>query len=217
MDIEVRCAALLFDCDGVVVDSTDSGEQAWRQWATEYGLDPEQVLVGIHGRRSADTVRLFLPEEAHAEGLARIETIEIAGAVGTSPIPGALELLNRLADNWAIVTSASPALLTARLTAAGLPLPPVTITAADVTAGKPAPDGYLLAAHKLSTPITDCVVLEDSTTGIAAGLAAAPHRVIGVGAHALTTDAPVVIRDLTGASPTPTGIHFPATSVLRPS
>ncbi|WP_378732171.1 HAD-IA family hydrolase [Nocardia brasiliensis] len=215
MHSEVPCTAVLFDCDGVLVDSVDSGERSWRRWAHEYGLDPTEVLRGIHGRRSADTVRLFLPADAQEAGLARIEDIEISEAVDTAALPGVHQLLNRMTADWAIVTSASPALLQARLRAAGIPPPPVTITAADVSVGKPAPDGYLLAAHKLGSPIEHCVVFEDSVTGVAAGIAAGPRRVVGVGAQALDTPADIVVRDLSGTSRTDLGLRFAEASILR--
>ncbi|CAM4461343.1 HAD-IA family hydrolase [Nocardia ninae] len=215
MPTDVACTAVLFDCDGVLVDSIDSGARAWTRWAREYGLDPAVVLPGIHGRRSMETVRLFLPEDARVAGLGRIEDIEISEATDTEALPGARELLEAMTSDSAIVTSASAALLAARLGAAGLPLPSIAITAADVQAGKPAPDGYLLAAQQLGRPIEHCVIFEDSVTGVAAGLAAGPHCVVGVGERALDTPADIVVRDLSGTSRTEHGLRFAEASILR--
>jgi mannitol-1-/sugar-/sorbitol-6-phosphatase len=216
-DHEISCRGILFDCDGVLVDSLASAEQGWTQWAREYGVDPGDVLVGLHGRRSADTVAHFLPEARRAEGLARIEEIEIGSAGPIPSVPGAPELLAGLPANWAVVTSASPALVRARLAAADLPLPAVLVTGADVTAGKPAPDGYLKAAEALGIPISACVVVEDSVAGIAAGRAAGAGHVLGVGKGALATDADTVVPDLRGIRWGYQGLLVAQEVLLRPS
>jgi sugar-phosphatase len=197
-EIDLSCDGVLFDCDGVLVDSTESGERAWTQWAGEFGLDPARVLDGVHGRRSTETVNLFLPVDLHTRGLQRIEAIEIEGAATTMPIAGAGRLLETLPANWAVVTSASEALVKARLAAAALPTPPVLITADDVTTGKPAPDGYLQAAARLGFAIGRCAVAEDSEAGVRAGLRAGAMHIVGIGERALSTEASIVVRDLTG-------------------
>lgn len=197
-EIDLTCDGVLFDCDGVLVDSTESGERAWTRWASEFGLDPTRVLDGVHGRRSTETVNLFLPVDLHAQGLQRIEAIEIEGAATTMPIAGAGRLLKTLPANWAVVTSASEALVKARLDAAALPTPPVLISADDVTIGKPAPDGYLQAAARLGFAIDRCAVVEDSPAGVRAGLQAGALHIVGVGERALSTEASIVVRDLTG-------------------
>ncbi|MGH3172080.1 MAG: HAD-IA family hydrolase [Trebonia sp.] len=209
------CRGVLFDCDGVLVDSTASGEAAWTEWARRYALDPARVLDGVHGRRSADTVRLFLPPDRADAALRAIEAIEIATATDTTAIPGAARLLARPPDRWAVVTSASPALATTRMRAAGLPLPPVLISGDDVTAGKPAPDGYLRAARRLGQETRDCVVLEDSANGVRAAYAAGAARVIGVGERALATEAGIVVRDLTGVRWDRGGLAIVVSSLLR--
>ncbi|PXX55625.1 sugar-phosphatase [Nocardia tenerifensis] len=214
-DIDIPCEAVLFDCDGVLVDSVDSGERSWRQWSGEYGLDPALVLDGVHGRRSAETVALFLPPDLHRDALARIDAIEIGQAVDTRPIAGARQLLGQLVHPWAVVTSASAPLLAARLTAASLPTPPVLITAGEVRLGKPDPEGYLLAADKLGVPIQDCVIVEDSATGIRAAAAATPYRIIGVGEAAKDSAADLVVRDLTGITSTSTGLRVQAAALSR--
>jgi sugar-phosphatase len=197
-EIDLTCDGVLFDCDGVLVDSTRSGERAWTRWAHEFGLDPARVLDGVHGRRSTETVSLFLPADLHAQALQRIEAVEIEDAATTMPIAGAWRLLKTLPENWAVVTSASEALVKARLKAAELPTPPVLITADDVTIGKPAPDGYLQAAARLGFAIDRCVVVEDSQAGVRAGLQAGALHIVGVGERALSTEASIVVQDLTG-------------------
>lgn len=192
---------LLFDCDGVLVDSAAEDERAWAQWAVERGLAADDVLAGVHGRRSRETVARYLPEDQRAAGLARIDDLQLEAASASRPIPGAPELLSALPpDGWAIVTSATLMLLRARLRGAGVPIGPVLVTADDVERGKPAPDGYLRAAELLRQPIADCVVFEDSPNGVAAGRSAGAGAVIGVGERALLTDADVVVADLRGVS-----------------
>ncbi|GHH32992.1 HAD-IA family hydrolase [Lentzea cavernae] len=194
--MNLACQAVLFDMDGVLTDSTVSAEHAWTQWAHEYGVDPEEVLRGLHGRRATDTVRMYVADSVHAEALARINEIEVADAGSTSEIPGARELAESLPGNWALVTSAPPELLVVRLAAVGISLPSVVINGDDVTRGKPDPEGYLRAAEKLGVPVGECVVFEDSGNGVAAGLAAGAGTVVGVGEAALETPAPVVVRNL---------------------
>lgn len=193
---EIQCGGVLFDSDGVLVDSKDSGTRAWVRWAERYGLDPAAVLDNMHGRRSIDTVSRFLPEADRTAGAAAIEELEIADAGPTKPIPGAANLLPTLPGNWAVITSATEPLLRARFAAAGLTLPEVVITSADVEAGKPAPDGYLLAAERLGVPIGECVVVEDSVNGIEAGRAAGAGSILGIGHDALESDAETVVLDL---------------------
>jgi mannitol-1-/sugar-/sorbitol-6-phosphatase len=216
-DVNVPCHGLLFDCDGVLVDSTASGEAAWTEWARRYALDPAQVLDGVHGRRSQDTVRRFLPADRVDDALRTIEAIEIESAKETEAMPGAAQLLAHLPANWAVVTSASPALARTRLNAAGLPWPPALISAKDVANGKPAPDGYLEGARRLGRPISECVVLEDSDNGVRAGYAAGAAHVIGVGEHALRTEAEIVVSDLTGVRWRDDSLDIVRASLLRPT
>ncbi|MFC7344340.1 HAD-IA family hydrolase [Saccharopolyspora griseoalba] len=196
----IPCNAVLFDNDGVLVDSDAGALDAWAQWARGRGLDPDEVLPIVHGRRAADTVARLVPEPERAEALAEIDRLELANAHTTVALPGARELLSSLpAGKWAVVTSGNKALATARLAAADLPLPDLLVTADDVTEGKPAPDGYLTAAGRLGFAPREVVVFEDSTAGVRAGLAAGA-RVVGVGEHARTTEAEVVVADLRGIS-----------------
>ncbi|MGW7752625.1 HAD-IA family hydrolase [Streptomyces violaceusniger] len=126
------------------------------------------------------------------------DRLEVQAAVTTTALPGALHFLESLPrDRWAVVTSGVTVLARARLRAAGLPTPPVLITADEVSHGKPAPDGYRMAAEKLGFAPAGTVVFEDSTAGAKAG-AAAGATVIGVGQRGLATDATIVVRDLRG-------------------
>jgi sugar-phosphatase len=109
-DILLPCQGILFDCDGVLVDSVASGQRGWSQWALEYGLDPAQVLEGVHGRRSKDTVAMHVPAEQRQEALQRIDAIEIADAASTSAIPGAAgpgDMRNQPSESGSIGTIVS--------------------------------------------------------------------------------------------------------------
>jgi mannitol-1-/sugar-/sorbitol-6-phosphatase len=169
----LQCAALLFDLDGVLINSTPAVARVWRQWAIEHGFNPEEVVARAHGRPSLTTVREYLPNadsEAENRELERREIEDLAGIV---PLPGALDLLGSLpADRWTIVTSCTRPLAEVRIKAAGLPLPKRLVTSNDITHGKPHPEPYLLGASALGFPATECVVFEDVPAGVQAGKAA---------------------------------------------
>jgi mannitol-1-/sugar-/sorbitol-6-phosphatase len=169
----IDVAAVLFDCDGVLVDSEASVERAWRGWAAERGLDGEAVMAIAHGRRTEDTLRELGFSAGLAAEVDRLEGAEIADAADVTAFPGAAAALATLPpETWAVVTSGTRALATSRLAAAGLPLPAVLVTADDVAAGKPDPEGYLEAARRLGFSPSDCLVLEDAPAGVQAALAA---------------------------------------------
>ena len=141
-------AAVLFDMDGTILSSIGIAERIWAGWAESHGIDPAELLPTIHGVRAVETIsRIDLPgidAEAEAE---RITQAEIAAMDGIEPIPGVAAFIGSLpTDRWVVVTSAPRALAERRIEAAGLPMPAILIAAEDVTVGKPAPDGYLLAA-----------------------------------------------------------------------
>lgn len=209
------CLGLLFDSDGVLVDSDASVLLSWGRWATAWGLDPARVVDLVHGRRSVDTVALLVPADRQAEALAMVDRYEVEDAATVPALPGAADLLGSLAPGtWAVVTSAVRTLAAARLAAAGLPQPAVFVTAGDVVHGKPSPEGYATAAARLGLAPGDCVVLEDSAAGVTAGRAAGA-TVLGVSERALATDAPVVVRDLRGLRLHDQALHLPAEALLR--
>jgi sugar-phosphatase len=205
----IPCRGLLFDSDGVLVDSDASVLHSWTRWAQRWDLDPAEVTAMVHGRRSADTVALLMAVEDRAPALAEIDRYEVEDAATVSALPGAAELLDALpAGSWAVVTSGRRELAVARLRAAGLPVPSVLVCAEDVPAGKPDPTGYLRAAVELGLPTAECVVVEDSPAGVAAGVAAGA-TVLGVSERALDTPAVAVVRDLTGVTWDDVALHLP--------
>lgn len=192
----LRCEAVLFDCDGVLVDSDASVFSAWTRWAIELGLDPDHVTAQVHGRRSADTIAALLPRDRWPDATDRIDRYEVEDAAAVRAIPGAADLL-RAVPTWAVVTSGRRELALARLTAAGLPIPSVIVTADDVTRGKPDPEGYLAAAAGLGVCPARTVVLEDAAAGIRAARAAGVSAVLAVGDRE-DLDGDVRVPDLTG-------------------
>ncbi len=190
----LRCRAVLFDCDGVLVDSDASVHTAWSRWASELGLDPDVVTAVVHGRRSADTVAALIDEPRRAAAAQLIDRYEVEDAASVTQIPGAAALAGAV-PLWAVVTSGHRELAEARLRAAGIPVPDVLVTADDVAHGKPDPEGYLAAAGRLGVRPADAVVLEDAAAGIAAARAAGVSAVVGVGGRD-GLDADVHVRDL---------------------
>ena len=169
----VSCAALLFDMDGVLVDSTPAVARVWARWAARHGFDPAEVVHRAHGRPSITTVREYLPNSDHFAENKEIERYEIVDMDGIVPLPGALELLNALPrGRWTIVTSCTRRLAEARLITSGLPQPEVFVTSSDIQNGKPAPDPYLKGAELLGFAAQDCVVVEDAPAGVRSGKAA---------------------------------------------
>ena len=160
--------ALLFDFDGVLVDSMAAVTRAWMQWGRDHGL--QLTTDGIHGVRAVETIRQVAPHLDAEHEARRVEQAEIDLVDDVRAIPGAAPLLDALPDDrWAIVTSGTRRLAVSRLDAIGLPHPSVFITAEDVRRGKPAPDPYRLAAERLGVAAADCVVVEDSPAGVLAG------------------------------------------------
>jgi sugar-phosphatase len=162
-----RCAALLFDLDGVLVDSTRSVERQWRIWAREKGVDEEKVIAVAHGVRAIEVIRAIAPHlDADAE-VRKLESQEAADHDGVAVMPGAAALVRAIPDRrWGVVTSGRRNLATARLKLAGIPIPRVMVTAGDVVDGKPHPEPYLKGAERLGINPAECLVIEDAPAGI---------------------------------------------------
>jgi sugar-phosphatase len=177
--IAIRCSALLFDLDGVLIDSTPAVARVWHGWAVEHGFDPETVVRLAHGRPSRATIGELLPNADMDRENREVERREIEDLDGVVMLPGTDRLLKSLPpERWTIATSCTRRLAEVRLRAAGLPIPNTMITSSDVKIGKPDPEPYVKAAAKLGFPASDCIVVEDAPAGIRAGKAAGA-RVIG--------------------------------------
>jgi sugar-phosphatase len=198
---------VLFDLDGVLADSAAAIDRHWVAFASQYGLNPEQILTRAHGRRADELMRELLPAADVPSAYAAFVELEASDCADTVPIKGAAELLEQLsARRWAVVTSGERRVAASRLAAAGLPQPRVFVTAGDVLEGKPSPEGYLQAAAGLGVDTERCVAIEDSPAGLRAARAAGAVVVgcttthspadIDVVAHHRVRD----LRDITAAS-----------------
>lgn len=197
------CAAALFDLDGTLVDSTSVVEGMWAEWAAQRGLDLERILAVSHGRRTIETMREIAPHldvatlEEDAACHAREEETRFDGIIA---VDGAHALLHSIPqERWAIVTSCPRRLAERRLTAVGLPIPRVMVTAESVSQGKPDPEGYLMAARLLNLTPEDCIVFEDAPAGLESGRRAGMKRVAVATTFAPETlAADLVVRNLAG-------------------
>jgi sugar-phosphatase len=211
----LKANGILFDNDGVLVDSHVEVERCWETLAKEFGV------VGFtanhhHGVRAQDLVMQLVGREKFEEANNRINELEQESAHKTVAMPGAVELVTSLPDGiWTICTSANSNLGRARVQAAGIPLPEAFVCGDDVANGKPAPDPYLLGAKRLGIDPADCVVFEDADAGIKSALAAKVGFVIGVSVRALDTDADIVVEDLAGISFDGKQLVIPEHKILR--
>lgn len=203
--LEIPCAAVCFDMDGVLVDSADQMSQVITRWAAERAVSLEglrSAAASMTDREFVALAALHLDAEAEA---AAIQRLEVELAVHTRPLPGALLAHTGVPRHArAVVTSGARGVATARLAAAGIPAPAVLVTADDVEHGKPHPQPYADAVRRLGRPAGHCVAIEDTANG-ARSARRAGLTVIGVGTRdpELSATADHVIggmRDLTFTS-----------------
>jgi sugar-phosphatase len=169
-----RAEAVLVDLDGTLVDSNGPVRRVWEEFAGRHGLDADEVMRFAHGRPSAESIRLLIPDASdsdHDAEAAALEDAELRDTEGVFALPGAAELL--AGDRpLAIVTTCSTALARARLRTARLPIPDVLVSSDGLPRGKPDPACFLIAARRLGVEPQRCVVLEDAPAGILAGVRA---------------------------------------------
>ena len=186
------CDAILFDLDGVLLDSNDVYERQWQEWARSRSVSYESIAAVHHGIPAAETIRRVAPH-LDAEAEARLYNLAVAEKTdisGIRPYSGVREVLASLPEGrWAIVTSAIRAFALSLLAHLDLPVPKVFVASGDAARGKPAPDPYLKAAAGLGVDPKRSVVIEDAPAGVAAGRAAGA-RVIAVA----TTNPPSALR-----------------------
>jgi mannitol-1-/sugar-/sorbitol-6-phosphatase len=174
---QITCKALLFDMDGVLVDSTPAVARVWARWAQKHHINPDYAVVAAHGRTSLTSIQELLPHADPAVHLAEndwMEQAEIEDVDDVVALPAAQELLSTVPPSqFAVVTSATRALAEVRLRAAGLwPYIQHLVTASDISRSKPHPEPYLKGAAALNLHPQSCIVLEDAPSGIRSGKAA---------------------------------------------
>jgi sugar-phosphatase len=194
-----RFAAVLVDMDGTILTSTAAAERAWSTWAQRHGIDLPSFLPTIHGVQASETIRrLGRSDLDPATEAAVVTQLELDDVQGVTEVRGARRFLSHVPSNrWAVVTSAPLALARRRMVAAGVPLPPLMVTAESVARSKPAPDGFLLAAERLGVSASRCLILEDSPAGIAAAEAAG-GTVLQIRTGHLAPTARFVVADFSG-------------------
>jgi len=170
---QFRCSAILFDLDGVLVDSTRSVDRQWRKWAVANGVDPEQIMEIAHGRRTIEVIQILAPHIDPVVEVQRIERMEAEDQEGVTVMPGAADLLATIPDGrWCVVTSGTRYLALARLKIGDLPVPEILVSADDVKEGKPHQEPYLLGARLMGVDPKECLVIEDAPAGLRAAHAA---------------------------------------------
>jgi mannitol-1-/sugar-/sorbitol-6-phosphatase len=178
-------SAVLFDLDGVLVESREATERVWLDWASRNGIDAATLRSAMHGVRSADVVRALRPDLDPGAESELVERAQAEDVAGLRAIPGAVAALRALkGDRVAVVTSGTRPLALARLAAVGIEPPAVMVFAGDVKRGKPHPEGYLTAARRLGADPAEALVVEDAPPGIEAGRAAGMATVGVASTHA---------------------------------
>ena len=214
--IQFQISGLLFDNDGVLVDSHQAAIDAWTKWCAVYSPGLDWDAQGTAGVRAEDMVRMWAPAELFDEANDYINGLELETAGETVPMAGAIALVSSLpAGVWTICTSANEALGKARVTAAGLPVPAEFVCGDDVLAGKPAPDPYLLGASRLGLSPSVCVVFEDAVAGVQAARAAGVGVVVGVGPRVLDAEVDCVVSSLEGITWEAGVLSIAETSLLK--
>jgi HAD superfamily hydrolase (TIGR01509 family) len=180
--------AVVFDLDGVLVDSEPVWEEVRRRYVAEHGgrwqPDSQRRLMGMSTGEWARYLSGELGVRAPAEQVAREVVAEMVERYATHVplVPGAASAVRALAARWplGLASSSPPRLIAAALDASGLAGAfAVTLSTEDVPRGKPAPDVYLAVAERLGVDPAGCVAVEDSSNGVRSA-AAAGMRVIAV-------------------------------------
>ena len=182
--VELVCDAIIFDLDGVLVDSSIVVERHWRRWGEQHSVDYARIAAVMHGRRSAEVMALVAPHLDAEDESRDFEAHEAVDTEGLRVFDGAATLLPSLPPRkWGIATSGTALTAATRLRFGRLPVPAVLVTAEDVRRGKPDPDAYLLAARRLGVGTPSCVVVEDSPAGVAAAHAAGMRAIAVLTTH----------------------------------
>ncbi|MGA7410811.1 MAG: HAD family phosphatase [Bryobacteraceae bacterium] len=181
--------AFLFDLDGVLIDSMPMHTDAWQAYLTQLGIEQPYIAERMHGKRNSELVRELIDpalsdEAAFAHGAAKerlFREMILAADLERYRVPGVTAFLEKFRDvPKAVGSNAEPANIDFALDGLGLaPYFQVRVDGSQVKRPKPFPDIYLLAAGRLGVKPANCIVFEDSPTGVTAGVAAG-MRVVGI-------------------------------------
>ena len=189
----MKAQAVIFDMDGVLVDSEPFGFEAMRRMVARYGLGySEEENAEFLGRTTLDSCRILkarhgLPDSAETLADFYIEGMLAQIEEGPVPMPGVPDVLERVRAGGyllALASSAELRVIHANLTALALgPLFEAVVSGTQVARGKPAPDVFLAAADRLAVPPALCLVVEDSRNGLLAAKAAGMRCAVVPCAH----------------------------------
>ena len=181
-------AAVVFDMDGVLIDSesvwSEAREQLARETGGRWGPDTQRRMMGMSSTEWSRFMHdeVGVPQEPEEISANVVERLERRYREHLPLLPGAREAVERLAAHWplAVASSSNRPLIDLVLELAGLAgCFGVTVSSEEVPRGKPAPDVYLEAARRLDVDAPACAAIEDSTNGILAA-AAAGMRAIAI-------------------------------------
>ncbi len=181
-DLRVTCAAIIFDLDGVLVDSEGIGFETLRAhlrtYGVEYRVEDNEPFIGINDRDHFAALQAQHGLPASVDELIAEQTARLLAQIetGTVPMPGVPRVIERLGAAGyplAVASSSLPPVIEGRLHAARVRhLFGAVVSSFEVPRGKPAPDVFLEAARRLGVPAEGCLVVEDSTHGLLGAKAA---------------------------------------------
>ena len=164
---------MLFDLDGVLLDSFAVYREVWSRWCALCEVDLQRTWAATHGRRPVDTVAEVAPHLTPEDEYVVLKTLLDDVADGFPAFAEAAPLLHSMpVESRGVVTGGRRGTVLARFNTHGLPQPSVFVDGDDVAEGKPSPQGYLKAARLLGVIPTACLVVEDAPAGVQAGKAA---------------------------------------------
>jgi HAD superfamily hydrolase (TIGR01509 family) len=174
---------VIFDCDGVLVDSEWASAIAWQAALARFDhhIDGRtfEGFVGTTDRALAMAFAAQIGAEPEDILAAAEEEMRRVAAQGLEPFPDAVALIDRLSVPIGVASNSDRWRLEVVLSSAGVrDLFEVTVAGDEVADPKPAPDIYLRAAALLETDPAECVVIEDSPTGVSAARAAGMQVVV---------------------------------------
>lgn len=182
MSLTVDVDGVLFDNDGVLVDSLSGAMEVWQRWALAWSPTVDPTVDFPHGTPARDIIGTLVVAEHLDDASAALDQMELTETGPVDTIPGAAEPTAPLPEGrWVVVSSASRELATLRLQQAGY-RPSHVVGVDDVTRGKPDPEPYLRGAELFGSDPSTLVVFEDAAVGVQAARAASVGYVIGVGA-----------------------------------
>lgn len=206
----IRFAAVLFDMDGVLIDSNSVIERAWREAAGMYGkiISEDDIVKHIHGQPGPHTIRaLFNDLPLSDQKKVQAHIIHVENTANYDPIPGVAQLitsLNAARISVGIVTSGWREKIDRVMNMLQIQsCISVVVERDDVPRGKPFPDPYLLAAERLSIPAAKTIVFEDSRSGVTSAVSAGAFCVGIGGIELIANGAKLTIPDFTGVEVLP--------------